>query len=170
MERYVVKILPVLAALALGLYAASADAKTFAVPDDDPIATVTVPDTWGPNPYDGGVEATSADGTVYIAVEQVTADDVKSAIEEGFKFFLKQGVEVDPATQKTQDIKINGLDAFDMSISGKDKDGPADISLTLVETNAKTKFLLLYYWGSPEGAKANAAELKTISDSIQPTK
>jgi hypothetical protein len=170
MERFVMKILPVLAALALGLYAAGADAKTFAVPDDDPIATISVPDSWSPNPYEGGVEATSADGTVYIAVEQVTADDVKSAVEEGFKFFLTQGVEVDPKTQKTQDIKINGLDAFDMSISGKDKDGPADISLTLVETNAKTKFLLLYYWGSPEGAKANAAELKAISDSIQPTK
>jgi hypothetical protein len=164
------RILPVLAALALSLYAIGADAKTFAVPDDDPIATVTVPDAWGPNPYDGGVEATSADGTVYIAIEQVTADDVKSAVEEGFKFFLKQGVEVDPKTQKMEDVKINGLDAFDMSFSGKDKDGPADISLTLVQTNAKTKFMLLYYWGSSEGAKANSADLKAISDSIQPTK
>ena len=47
------KIFPVLAALALGLYAATADAKTFAVPDDDPIATISVPDSWGPNPYEG---------------------------------------------------------------------------------------------------------------------
>jgi len=164
------KTLPILAALAIGLTAASAEAKTFAVPDDDPIATVTIPDAWGPNPYDGGVEGTSADGKVYVAVEEVKADDVKSAIEEGFKFFIKQGVEVDASTQKSQDIKINGLDAFDMSVSGKDKDGPADISLTLVETKAKNRFLLLYYWGSPEGAKANLPELKAISDSIQATK
>jgi hypothetical protein len=42
--------------------------------------------------------------------------------------------------------------------------------LTLVQTNAKGKFLLLYYWGSSEGEKANGAELKGISDSIQATK
>lgn len=164
------KILPVLAALALGLYAAGADAKTFAVPDDDPIATISVPDSWDPNPYEGGVEATSADGTVYIAVEEVAADDVKSAVEEGVGFFLKSGVEIDPKTQKSQDIKINGLAAYDITFSGKDKDGPTEVSLTLVQTNAKAKFLLLYYWGSPQGAKANAAALKAISDSIQPTK
>jgi hypothetical protein len=164
------KTISILALLALGLCAASAQAKTFPVPDEDPIATVSVPDSWNPNPYEGGVEATSADGKVYVAVEQVTADDVKGAVEEGFKFFLKQGVEVDPSTQKMQDIKINGLNAFDMAVSGKDKDGPTEISLTLVETNAKTKFLLLYYWGSPEGAKANLGELKAISDSIQATK
>lgn len=159
-----------LAAFALLIGAVAANAKTFPVPEDDPIATVSIPDDWSPNAYDGGVEATSPDSGVYIAVEQVAADDVKSAVEEGLKYFIKQGVELDPKTQKTQDIKINGLPAFDLDFSGKDKDGPAEISLTLVQTNAKAKFLLLYYWGSPAGAKANAAGLKAISDSIQATK
>jgi hypothetical protein len=71
---------------------------------------------------------------------------------------------------KTKDIKINNLDAFDLSFTGTDKTGPANISLTLVQTNAASKFLLLYYWGSSEGEKANAADLKAISDSIQATK
>jgi hypothetical protein len=159
-----------LAALALVCLAASANAKTFPITEDNPIATVSVPDEWGPNAYDGGVEATSPDGAVYIAVEQVAADDVKSAVEEGIKFFLKSGVVIDPATQKMQDIKINGLPAYDVAFSGKDKDGAADVSLTLVETNAKAKFLLLYYWGSPDGEKANLAGLRAISDSIQATK
>jgi hypothetical protein len=164
------KTLLSLAAFALLLGASAANAKTFPVPDDNPIATVNVPDDWGPNAYDGGVEGTSPDSKVYVAVEEVAADDVKSAVEEGIGFFLKSGVEIDPKTQKSRDIKINGLTAYDISFSGKDKDGPAEVSLTLVETNAKAKFLLLYYWGSADGEKANAPALKTISDSIQATK
>jgi hypothetical protein len=156
--------------LAACLLPAFAVAGTFPIPTDNPVATVSIPDSWEPKPYEGGVEGTSADGKVYVAVEQVEAADVKAAVEEGFKFFIKQGVELDPKSMTTKDIKINGLDAFDMVASGKDKDGAADISLTLVSTNVATKFLMLYYWGSADGAKANGADLKAMSDSIQATK
>jgi hypothetical protein len=152
------------------LLSSAAMAKTFPVPADDPIATVTLPDAWGPAPYEGGVEATSDDGKIYVAIEQVAADDVKSATEEGIKFFVKSGVEIDANSMKTKEIKINNLDAFDITFTGKDKNGPANVSLTLVATNAAGKFLLLYYWGSPEGEKANMDDLKKISDSIQATK
>jgi len=145
-------------------------AKTFPVPGDDPIATVSIPDSWNPESYEGGVEATSDDSKIYVAIEQVAAADVKSATEEGIKFFVKSGVEIDASSMQTKQIKINNLDAFDITFTGKDKDGPANISLTLVATNAAGKFLLLYYWGSPEGEKANGADLKKISDSIQATK
>ena len=159
-----------LASLALGLAASAANAATFPIPAEDPIATVSIPDSWDPKTYEGGVEATSDDGAIYIAIEQVAAEDVKSATEEGLKFFVKSGVEINFDSQKSKDIKINALDAFDMSFTGKDKNGPANISLTLVQTNAKGKFLMLYYWGSSEGEKANARDLKAISDSIQATK
>ena len=155
---------------ALVLLSSAAMAKTFPVPSDDPIATVSLPDAWSPEPYDGGVEATSDDGKIYVAIEQVAAADVKSAIEEGLKFFVKSGVEIASDSMKTKETKINNLDAFDITFTGKDKDGAANISLTLVATNAAGKFLLLYYWGSPEGEKANMDDLKKISDSIQATK
>jgi len=159
-----------LATFAVGLAAAAANAGSFAVPDENPIATVSIPDNWEPKPYEGGVEATSADGAIYVAIEQVAADDVKSALEDGLKFFVKSGVDIDADSGKTREAKINGLNAFDIVFSGKDKDGPTNVSLTLVETNAAGKFLLLYYWGSPAGEKANAADLQKISDSIQATK
>ncbi len=155
---------------ALVLLPGLAIAKTFPVPTDDPIATVSIPESWNPEPYEGGVEATSEDGKIYVAIEQVAADDVKSATEEGIKFFVKQGVDIDANSMKTKQIKINALDAFDITFTGKDKDGPANVSLTLVATNSSGKFLLLYYWGSPEGEKANIGDLKKISDSIQATK
>jgi hypothetical protein len=158
------------ALLALFLAPSLALAGTFPVPAENPIATVSIPDNWNPNAYDGGVEGTSADGKLYVAFESVDAADVKTATEEGLKYFIKNGVTIDPDSLKTKDIKINDLAAFDLSFTGKDKDGPANISLTLVQTNAKGKFLLLYYWGSSEGENANGADLKAISDSIQATK
>jgi hypothetical protein len=148
----------------------AAMAKTFPVPAEDPIAKVSLPDSWGPNAYESGVEATSDDGKIYVAIEQVAADDVKSATEEGIKFFVKSGVEIDSNSMKTKQIKINSLDAFDITFTGKDKNGPANVSLTLVSTNAAGKFLLLYYWGSPDGEKTNMDALKNISESIQATK
>jgi hypothetical protein len=147
-----------------------AHAGTFPIPGDNPVATVTIPDKWESSAYDGGIESTSPDGAIYVALEMVAAKDVKTATEEGVEWFAKQGVEIDPKSLKTKDTKINGLDAFDMQFTGKDKDGAADISLTLVATNAEGKFLMLYFWGSDEGEKANMDDLQKISASIQATK
>jgi len=145
-------------------------AATFPIPDENPVATVSLPEKWESNPYEGGIESTSPDGAIYVALEMVTAKDVKSATEQGIEFFAKQGVMIDPGSLKTKDTKINSLDAFDMQFTGKDKDGAANISLTLVATNAEGKFLMLYFWGSDAGVVANIDDLKKISDSIQATK
>ena len=149
---------------------AHAFAKTFPIPADDPVATVSLPDKWEPSEYDGGVESTSPDGAVYVAVEEVLANDVGSTAEEGVKFFAKQGVEIDDKSLTTKDMKINGLPAFDMTMTGKDKNGPTEVGMTLVGTNAEGKFLMIYYWGSEEGQKANLPDLQAIANSLQATK
>jgi len=156
--------------LALLLSPTVAFAKTFPIPSDNPIATISVPEGWEPKEYEAGVEATSPDGKIYLAVEEVHANDVGSATEDGVKFFAKQGVEIDEKSLKTEDIKVNGLPAFDMEMSGKDKDGPTEVGMTLIGTNANGKFLLFYYWGSKEGQDANQAEIKAITGSLQATK
>jgi hypothetical protein len=158
-------------ALAAAAFAPSlAFAKTFPIPDENPVATVSMPDKWESNAYDGGIESTSPDGAIYVALEMVKANDVKSATEEGIEFFAKQGVDIDADSMKTKETKINDLSAFDLQFTGKDKNGPANISLTLVGTNAEGKFLMLYYWGSEAGEKANAADLRAIAASVQATK
>ena len=159
-----------LSLLAFAFAPGLARAGTFPIPGENPVATVSIPDKWESSAYDGGIESTSPDGTIYVALEMVAAKDVKTATEEGVEWFAKQGVQIDPGSLKTKDTKINGLDAFDMQFTGKDKDGAANISLTLVATNAADKFLMLYFWGSDAGVMANLADLKAISDSIQATK
>jgi len=154
----------------LFLSPAYAFAKTYPIPADDPIATISLPEKWEPSEYDGGVEATSPDGSVYVAIEEVLANDVGSTAEEGVKFFAKQGVTINDKSLKTQDIKINDLPAFDMTMDGTDKNGPTQVGMTLVGTNAQGKYLMIYYWGSEDGQKANLPDLKAIADSLQATK
>lgn len=166
----VMKRFAMLAFAALLAIPAVAFGKTFPIPSDDAIATVSIPDSWKPSPYDGGVEATAADGGVYVAVEMVKANDLESATKNGIEWFGKQGVEIDPDSMKTEDVNIGSLPGFELSFSGKDKDGPAEVSMTLVPTNASGKFLFVYYWGSPAGAKANLNDLKAIANSLQATK
>ena len=160
-----------LAAAALILLApVSAFADTFPIPGENPVATVTIPEAWGPKAYEGGVEATSPDGKVYIAVEGVAADDVKDAVKEGIEWFDKQGVEIDADSMKTHETKGAEGASFEMTFTGKDKDGPTAISMTLVPANVAKKFLLIYFWGAPADADANRSGLKAIGETLQLTK
>ena len=152
------------------LNASAAFAKTFPVPSEDPVATVTIPESWEPKDYDGGVEATSPDGKVYIAAEVVQADEIKQAVKEGIEWYDKQGVEIDPDSMKTKEGKEAGADSFELTFTGKDKDGPTAISMELVKTNMAKKYLMLYFWGAPADAAKNGDELKKIGESLQLTK
>jgi hypothetical protein len=62
--------------------AVSVRAGDFKLPDDNPVASFTIPASWSPSEYEDGVEATSDDGSIYIAVEAAdisSSDDVSSA-------------------------------------------------------------------------------------------
>jgi hypothetical protein len=119
-------------------------AKVFPIPTEDPIATINVPDAWEPDTFDGGVEMNSPDNEVYIAAEEVEADNLTDAVAETVKTLAKDGLEI--------------------------KEGACNFSITLVETPKPNVFLMLSYWGSDEAEKANADALTAIAQSIQETK
>ena len=145
-------------------------AKTFGIPSDNPVATISIPEKWEPEPYEDGVEAKSPDDGVYVAVEMVRASDVGSATKEGVEWFSKQGIKLDEESLKSQEMKVNGLDTFNIYMTGKDDKGPTEADLTLVATNAQGKFLMIYFWGSEKAQKENADDLKAIAASLQATK
>jgi hypothetical protein len=146
---------------------ALAFAKTSKIPDDDTVAIVTIPDAWDIHEIDAGVEATSPDSEVYLAVEAAPAKDVNQTAIDAVKWLAKQGVTIDASSMKQKEIKINGMEAVDLSWDGKDKDGPTKVSVTLVVASAK-KVLVLTYWASPDGEKANEKDLMAIAGSIKP--
>ncbi|SDR39340.1 hypothetical protein SAMN05444161_3449 [Rhizobiales bacterium GAS191] len=142
-------------------------AKNFAVPPKNPIATVSLPDDWDADEIDTGAEVTSADGEVYIAFETVKAAKVETAVKEAIDYLVKKGVNIEAASMKQKDITINGMTGFEIDWDGKDKDGAAKISLTLLAPT-KDRFVMLTYWASPEGEEKNMEALMKIEKSIKP--
>lgn len=159
--------LPTLAAIAALAMAFPAEAKNFTIGDNGPVAVIAIPDDWSAEEIDDGVEATSPDKAIYVAAEAVEVRDVAEATKEGIKFFTKQGVKIDPSTQKQTETKIGGLNAVSIMWSGTDKDGPAQVSLTFVILNDKNS-VLLTYWGAPAAAEKNGPALSGIANSLKP--
>ena len=144
----------------------SALAGTYKIPAEDPVTTVTLPDDWKTDEIDDGIEATSSDGEVYLAIEETDGDSIKASLDEAMKYLKSKGVTVTESSLKQQEGKIGEMDVVDISWDGKDEDGPAKISLTVVAVT-KTEGLLLIYWASPEGEKKNMQALGAIAKSIK---
>ncbi|PYJ09998.1 MAG: hypothetical protein DMF06_08020 [Verrucomicrobia bacterium] len=141
-------------------------AKTFKIPEEKAFASITIPDDWQSKEIDNGVESQSADNEVYFAVEATDAKGMDKSIEEAVKYLQEQGVTVDDKTMKSTEGKVNGMDGVDVSWKGKDKEGDADISLTILAVT-KEKILLITYWASPEGTKKHDKELGAIIKSVK---
>ncbi|WP_420102402.1 histidine kinase [Bosea sp. (in: a-proteobacteria)] len=156
-------------AASLFLAPALASAKTYSIPDPNPVAVVTMPDDWESTEIDKGVESLSDDETVYVAVEVTELKDAAKAISDGIIWLKSKGVVVDPATQEKKPFSINGMEGVQVQWTGKDDDGPTHVSLTLMQVS-ETKGLVLTYWASPEGEKENLKELSSIINSLKALK
>lgn len=140
--------------------------KTYKVPDETPVASITVPDSWKSKEIDKGIEAQSADGEVYFAVEATDAKGLEKTIEEAVEYLKGQGVTVDASTMKQTEGSVNGMKGVDITWNGKDKEGAAIISLTVLEVSDDDA-LMITYWASPEGTKKYDKELGEILNSIK---
>ncbi len=141
-------------------------AKTYSVPDPNPIAVVTIPDDWTATTLPKGVEALSEDEEVYVAIEVTELQDVAQAISSAIIWLKSKDVVLNQATQAKQDIAVNGLSGVQIKWQAKDADGPTQVSLTVLQAT-ETKGLVLTYWGTEEGAKENAVDLNAIITSLK---
>ena len=156
--------------MSLWILTGPAFAKTYAIPSQNPVATINIPSSWEPNEYDGGVEGTSKDGQFYFAIEAVDSKDIGEATKEGINFFKKQGVQFDVNSQTTIESVLNDLPVLTITFKGRDKDGPTEITLVLVKTLKKNRFLLIYGWGSESAVEANSKDIDKILTSLTPTR
>ena len=153
-------------AASLFLLPGLASAKTYSIPDPNPVAVITMPDDWESTEIEKGVESTSDDETVYVSVEVTELKDAAQAIAEAVTWLKSKGVVVDPATQEKKPFSNNGMEGVQVQWTGKDEDGPTHVSLTLLQVT-ETKGLVVTYWASPEGEKENLKELASIIDSLK---
>ncbi|MGL4240973.1 MAG: hypothetical protein ACRCTI_07665 [Beijerinckiaceae bacterium] len=159
-----------LLACAVALAPAFALAKTYPVPDPNPVATITIPDDWETEEMDrGGLESTSEDELVSFTVEASDIETLDKATERALAAIIAEGVTLDQASEKKMDFEIAGLKGFMIYWNAKDEDGPTQVSVTVLILSDK-KALLMTGWGTEEGQKANLKELTDIMESIKVVK
>lgn len=154
------------AVAALGLAALPAAAATYEL-GSPAIAQVTLPDAWSPTVTERGVEATSADDEIYVAVRPAAIANTEDAVKQTLAYLVGQGVRIDVSTQRQNAGQINGMDAVSLAYSGKDEDDEnieISVSVFIVSPSAA---VVLTYWGSKEGEQTYAAELRGILQSLQ---
>jgi hypothetical protein len=150
-------------------FVATAQAKEFQLPDANPAVSVTLPDSWKPEAIDTGAEATSPDGGAYIALETSPAKGVNDLIDSDIEFLKKNKVTIDPATQQSQDTKVNGMPVTFLRWTGKDEDGPTAVTLVIFGVSDKL-ILLMTAWASPAAEKKFSADLDSTVASVKPIK
>ena len=154
--------------LATLLLPQAALATSITLPDDKPLASVTIPDSWHSNKFANGIEGGSADGGIYLALEVAADEDLDHAVQSAIDIFEKDGIELDLKSQNKQKVTVNGMAAYNLSWAGKNTNSGEAIKtdLTILPLDAG-HFLIVSNWGTAEAERANAAELQTIAKSIK---
>jgi hypothetical protein len=143
----------------------SAFADTFKLPDNKPIVSFVLPDSWKPTETEAGLEAVSVDGEIYLALEFVDADSVDDVVDANLSYLKQQGVKVDKEPKNKGDSTINEMSISHTSYNGTDKDGPCEVSLSFL-TVSPGKGLMITYWGSQNAADKHKESLDRILGSI----
>lgn len=131
-----------------------------------PVARITLPDAWSPKVTARGVEATTDDDEIYVAVRPAALASTEEAVRQALAYLLEQGVKIDASTQRQRTGEINGMEAVSLAFSGKDEDDEdVEISVSVVIASPSSA-VVLTYWGSKEGERTYAAELAGILQSL----
>jgi hypothetical protein len=146
---------------------ASADAKTFKLPNDDfAIASIDMPDSWKPKEVENGVEGQSADDVVYMSVVAVGSEKgMNGELEDTFEMLKTRHVVLDQSSKQENKFKAGAFDATEMLFQGKDDDGPTAVSITFVPI--KDKLVIITYWVETAKEKAHQQEVGTIVNSLK---
>ena len=144
----------------------SARAERFNVPANDPIVTIDVPEGWTATQIDKGIELSSEDDEVYIAIEGTPMKGLVELVTDTITYLNRAGVTVDKSTEKTDEGTVNGFKMNDIGWAGRDQDGDVLVHLMIL-TITPTKGVLFTYWASPDGDKEHDAAIRKIIRSVR---
>jgi hypothetical protein len=155
-----------LAALLALAICCDASAGEHPVPASNPVARITVPDDWKMSELDGGFEATSTDGAIYLAVSETSSDSIKECIAVIAKYLKAKGVTVTEDSRKQRERKLGEMDVVDIFWDGNDAKGGVKVSMTIVAVNL-TQCVLVTSWTTPANEKTRAQSVLEIVQSIK---
>jgi hypothetical protein len=155
-----------LATLIAAMLPAISQAMTLKFPSDDPVASIAIPNSWGPKETESGIDATSPDEAIYISVDVADEKTTDKVIDDAISFLDKNGVKINDASKKQSEEEINGMSMTNFDWDGRDKEGGVNIGLSLVSP-VPGKLLVITYWGSKGTQEKHGPELQAIITSLK---
>ena len=144
-----------------------ASAAIHKVPQDEPVATLNVPDKWRTTTHGEFIEADSPDGTVHFLAVHPEGRKIMESMGETMTYIRnKAGLFVDASSLMDEPGKLNGMNVRNVSWKAKEKDTPVIVRFQLLALPGG-KHLILAFWMSAKAETKHARELKEIQQSIK---
>jgi hypothetical protein len=162
-----VRFLGTLLVISVGASFAVAATRPFPFPAAAPVATIDVPEDWGPRATSDGVEGSTNNGAVRLNAQFIPAPDPDSAFAAAMASIRRQGVSPTLQSRRSWRQRYNGLDALKVSFSGTDPNGESEITMILVTLPGNAGFVAVSYWGDDEAQESVGNDLQAIAESIK---
>lgn len=155
----------VVAALLFGVLATSAFARNFAVPDKDPVVTLTIPDTWKMEEITYGYSAQSPGKDVFFSVEYADSKNVAAMMDNNEKWMKENEIKL--VKPNKAEAPLNGIPATIFQFETQDANGPTTVDFIMLP-GGKDRMILLTVWGNDEERKKHGAAIDQIMSSVKP--
>ena len=155
----------VAAVLTLAVAIMPAQARNFAVPDKDPAALVTIPDSWKTEEITYGVSAKSPDGDVFFSIEYASGSRLDKMLANN-DIWMKENEIKQKAEPTKREIELGGLKASLISYQAEDGNGDTQVDFVLIPAG-KGRVIMLTLWASEDEQKANQADILAIQKSVR---
>lgn len=154
------------AMLAMATLTTQALAGAVPITSAEPVAVVTIPDSWTQSKVARGVQIKTPDEEIYIWFELVAPEQIDALQKEHQAYFTKEGVTFTDATE-TVSREVNGRPWSFTEVKATSSDGPSLIRYLGINPKvASGKIIMMTYWASLEGHSAHEAAMKAMIDSI----
>lgn len=142
-------------------------AGTYRVPQDEPIATMYIPDKWKPQQHEEFVEATTPQDAGHLLVLPVEHRKIAESMGEAMRYIRRTGtVRVNAASMKQETATLRETPYRVVTWDATDKSEAIKIRCHVMAIEGK--WLLVFFWGSPESAKKYQTDLTKILETVEP--
>jgi hypothetical protein len=142
-------------------------ARTYSVPQDEPIATVQIPANWQTQQHGEYIDATMPDDAGHVLVLPVEGMKVADSMGEAMRYIRRTGtIRVKADSEKKGTANFKGRELQIVSWEATDNNRAIKIRCHIIPGSGR-KRLLVFFWGSAEAEKKYRRELNNIFETLR---
>src|SRR4051794_24770525 len=158
MQRYFILLLFVASAAAMS-------SATYRLPEDKPVAQVSLPDGWKTERHEEFIDATIPGGG-HLLVLPPEGRKIEESLLEAMRYIRRHGtVKVDAHSEKQETSNIEEKAVRIFSWDATDQRTPIKIRCHVVSENRSVR-LVIAHWGTAEAEKKYQKEIQKILESV----